>query len=283
MTFQDFIRIFMALNIFSFLVLSAMLLTFCCSKTVKRHPIFVNLILVCAMSAAWLLFYDSAVLLLPQERWDELGVNTIINWQRDIVLLMFITAFMSLIIHLGFTLRQMFYPSSDRADTIRTVILLAVPYISGILPMAAVQTDPLFEKFPFFIISFGVATTFLDVVLIGYYIRYRRYLKDMRSDSGLTMSFGIRLLILCVLRFLSAALPLAEEIIFVNITPGDDSKTALFSRLSDAEILVEHAFPLFSAVFFCQHDILAFWFPWLRKRNESQASQEPILVIQAIS
>ncbi|KIJ32173.1 hypothetical protein M422DRAFT_783576 [Sphaerobolus stellatus SS14] len=282
MAFQDFICVFLALNIISLLMLSAMLLTFSCSKAVKRHPVFINLILVCALSAAWLLFYDSAVLLLPPDVWNEQGVNTIINWQRDTILLMFITGFMSLVIHLAFTLRQIFHPISDRADLTRTILLIAAPYLSCLLPFAAVRPDPLFETFPFFIISFGVATTFLDVVLIFYYFRYRSFLQEMSPATGLTMSFGIRLLVLCLLRFFSAALPLAEEVIFVNLPSGDDSEDALFNRMSDAEILVEHAFPLFAAVFFCQKDILHFWFPCLVKNNQnkSQSSQEPIVPVE---
>lgn len=160
-------------------------------------------------------------------------------------------------------MRQIFgTTSSPNSAVARTTVLLILPYLSGILPMTSARSDPSFDKFPVFTLAFSVVTISLDIILFVYYIRYRRRLNEMDIDTQLTLSFGIRLFILCLIRFLLTGLPLVEVIL--SFRSGNNYKEGTLAKLNDAELLVEHLFPLFSALFFCQQDTLKLWFRFLK-------------------
>jgi len=267
-------RVFGSLNVFGFFLLSAQLLTFCFVDSVKRHPVAINVVATALLYSAWQMFSGFAYLIItsfeiPSGQKLSKEYDLVMDCSGQGVVIIFVSALLAMIVHLGFTMRSAFKPPSPQTEKQWTALLVSAPYFLSFLALGSLRPELAFSRFLGYLpTAISILTGLLDIIFFALFIHYRRIMQQAKAvaGGGFTLSFGIRLLILCIVRLAFTFVSLADTIVIPNIVP--DRPTAAVSLLDDWDGLLSDIEPLVVGIFFLRKDVWLVWSSCILNRHK---------------
>ncbi|KAF8512550.1 hypothetical protein BU17DRAFT_69206 [Hysterangium stoloniferum] len=247
------------LQVLGFILLALLLFTIQIATENGRHPLFINFLVTWVMYSAFSTYYLLGVFTIPQLEQQASGYTTMIGTQYDIFGLMPLVSTLNLVIHVWFMTWNSLSRSPKFLDRYWTPILLATPYLAGLIPLLKLWSLIGDTALTYIALGTMMLTTLMDVLLLIILFSNHRLVRHAaRTFRSAPIACESRKDVVYLTKFVLFLPPLAlNEAIFIP--------------------RILYIDPLIVFVLFGLHrDILRFWFPCisplaLRRATDSES------------